>query len=60
MAENAAGFSGLPNSLNDKLHNQLQRLNLFRNIMWLVKEKIKSGVVTADQPWMDKLREAQA
>jgi len=28
--------------------------------MWLVKEKIKSGVVTADQPWMDKLREAQA
>ena len=47
-AENAAGFSGLPNSLNDKLHNQLQRLNLFRNIMWLVKEKIKSGVVTAD------------
>ena len=22
-AENAAGFSGLPNSLNDKLHNQL-------------------------------------
>ena len=28
--------------------------------MWLVKEKIKSGVVTADQPGMDKLREAQA
>ena len=58
-ADSAAGFSGRPNPTNDKLHNRLQRMNALRNILWLIKEKIKSGVVTVDQPLLDKLREAQ-
>ena len=31
----------------------MQRLNAFRNVLWLLKEKLRSGVL------MDKLREAQ-
>lgn len=54
-----AGFDGLPNPDNGKLHNRVQRLNSLRNMVWLLKEKMKSGVVTADSPLMDKLREAQ-
>jgi len=58
-AERAAGFPGRPNPMNDQLHNRVQRLNAFRNLLWLLKEKLRSGVVTADAPLMDKLREAQ-
>jgi len=58
-AERAAGFPGRPNPINDQLHNRVQRLNAFRNLLWLLKEKLRSGVVTADAPLMDKLREAQ-
>ena len=57
--DNAAGFPGRPNPMNDQLHNRVQRLNAFRNILWLLKEKLRSGVVTADASLMDKLREAQ-
>ena len=59
VAEQSAGFPGRPNPTNDKLHNRLQRMNALRNILWLIKEKVKSGVATVDQPLMDKLREAQ-
>ena len=58
-AERGAGFPGRPNPINDQLHNRVQRLNAFRNLLWLLKEKLRSGVVTADAPLMDKLREAQ-
>ena len=58
-ADTQAGFDGLPNPDNGKLHNRVQRLNSFRNLVWLMKEKMKSGVVTADSSLMDKLREAQ-
>lgn len=58
-AEQAAGFSGRPNPMNDQLHNRLQRLNAFRNLLWLLKEKLRSGVVTVDASLMEKLREAQ-
>ncbi|KAL9980353.1 hypothetical protein ACROYT_G008928 [Oculina patagonica] len=57
--DTAAGFDGRPNPDNDKLHNCVQRLNFFRNVAWLLKEKLKSGIVTADSSLMDKLREAQ-
>lgn len=58
-ADTQAGFEGLPNPENGKLHNRVQRLNSLRNLVWLMKEKMKSGVVTADSSLMDKLREAQ-
>ncbi|XP_078361943.1 uncharacterized protein LOC144646284 [Oculina patagonica] len=58
-ADTQAGFEGLPNPENGKLHNRVQRLNSLRNVVWLLKEKLKSGVVTADSSLMDKLREAQ-
>ena len=58
-ADRAAGFPGRPNPMNDQIHNQLQRLNAFRNLLWLLKEKLRSGVVTADAPFMDQLRQAQ-
>ena len=58
-ADTQAGFKGLPNPENGKLHNRVQRLNFLRNLVWLMKEKMKSGVVTADSSLMDKLREAQ-
>ena len=58
-ADTQAGFEGLPNPENGKLHNRVQRLNSLRNLVWLMKEKLKSGVVTADSSLMDKLREAQ-
>ena len=58
-ADTQAGFEGLPNPENGKLHNRVQRMNALRNIVWLLKEKMKSGVVTADSSLMDKLREAQ-
>ena len=58
-ADTQAGFEGLPNPENGKLHNRVQRLNSLRNVVWLLKEKMKSGVVTADSSLMDKLREAQ-
>jgi len=57
--DTAAGFPGKPNPTNDKLHTGVQRLNAARNIIWLVKEKLKSGVVSNDTSLMDKLREAQ-
>ncbi|KAL9980349.1 hypothetical protein ACROYT_G008922, partial [Oculina patagonica] len=57
--DTAAGFEGRPNPENGKLHNRVQRLNFLRNVVWLLKEKLKSGVVTADSSLMDKLREAQ-
>ena len=58
-ADTQADFEGLPNPENGKLHNRVQRLNSLRNLVWLMKEKMKSGVVTADSSLMDKLREAQ-
>ena len=58
-ADTQAGFEGLPNPENGKLHNHVQRLNALRNLVWLMKEKMKSGVVTADSSLMDKLKEAQ-
>ena len=58
-SEQAAGFPGRPNPMNDQLHNRLQRLNAFRNLLWLLKEKLRSGVVTVDASLMDQLREAQ-
>ena len=61
LAEKAAGFPGRPNPTNDKLHKRLQRMNVLPNILWLIKEKLKSGgVVKVDRPLLDKLREAQA
>ena len=57
--DNAAGFPGKPNPTNDKLHTGVQRLNAARNVIWLIKEKLKSGVVSNDASLMDKLREAQ-
>ena len=58
-ADTQAGFEGLPNPENGKLHNRVQRLNSLRNVVWLLKEKMRSGVVTADSSLIDKLREAQ-
>ncbi|KAJ7360216.1 hypothetical protein OS493_016843 [Desmophyllum pertusum] len=58
-ADTQAGFTGLPNPENGKLHNRVQKLNSLRNVVWLFKEKIRSGVVTADSSLMEKLREAQ-
>ena len=58
-ADTQADFEGLPNPENGKLHNRVQRLNSLRNLVWLMKEKMKSCVVTADSSLMDKLREAQ-
>lgn len=59
-ADKTAGFPGRPRPSNDKLHNRLQRLlNAHRNILWLIKEKVKSGVVKVDQPLLDKLCEAE-
>lgn len=57
--ENTAGYPGKPNPTSDKLHTGVQRLNAARNIVWLIKEKLKSGVVSSDASLMDKLREAQ-
>lgn len=57
--DNAAGFPGKPNPTSDKLHTGVQRLNAARNIVWLIKEKLKSGVVSSHASLMDKLREAQ-
>lgn len=58
-SDSAAGFSAKPNPTNDKVHTGVQRLNAARNILWLLKEKLKSGVVSTDASLMDKLREAQ-
>ena len=58
-SDSAAGFSAKPNPTNDKVHTGVQRLNAARNILWLLKEKLKSGVVSADDSLMGKLREAQ-
>ena len=58
-ADTQAGFEGLPDPENGKLHSRVQRLNSLRNVLWLIKEKLKTGVVTADSSLMDKLREAQ-
>ncbi|KAL9980375.1 hypothetical protein ACROYT_G008952 [Oculina patagonica] len=58
-SDNAAGFTAKPNPTNDKVHTGVQRLNAARNILWLLKEKLKSGVVSTDASLMDKLREAQ-
>lgn len=55
----AAEFQGKPNPTNDKLHTAVQRLNAARNIIWLLKEKLKTGVVRADASLMEKLKEAQ-
>ena len=57
--QHAAGFPGRPRPLNDQIHNRVQRLNAIRNLIWLLKEKLRSGVVTADAPLMEKLREVQ-
>ena len=53
----AAGFPGKPNPTNDKLHTGIQRLNAARNIIWLIKEKLQSGVVSNDASLMDKFKE---
>ncbi|KAJ7326554.1 hypothetical protein OS493_027500 [Desmophyllum pertusum] len=58
-ADTQAGFMGLPNPENGKLHNRVQRLNALRNAVWPLKEKLRSGVVTADSSLMEKLREVQ-
>ena len=58
-SDNAAGFPAKPNPTNDKVHTGVQRLNAARNIIWLLKEKLKSGVVSTDASLMAKLREAQ-
>lgn len=58
-SDSAAGFSAKPNPTNDKVHTGVQRLNAARNMLWLLKEKLKSGVVSTDASLMDKLREAQ-
>ena len=57
--DNAAGFPGKPNPTSDKLHTGVQRLNAARNMIWLIKAKLKNGVVSSDASVMDKLREAQ-
>jgi hypothetical protein len=57
--DQAAGFSGLPNPSNDKLHSAVQRLNAARNIVQLIKDKLKNGVVRPDQSLLEKLKEAQ-
>lgn len=59
-AERAAGFAGKPNPTNDKLHNGLQQLNAVRNVLWLIKEKLKGGgSVFADKSLLEKLQEVQ-
>ena len=57
--DKAAGFPGKPNPTNDKLHTGVQRLNAVRNIVWLLKEKLKSGIVSSDASLIDKLKEVQ-
>lgn len=58
-SQRAAGLPGRPRPMNDKLHNQLQGLNACRNVVWLLKEKLRNGVVKADASLMDKLEEAK-
>ena len=55
--DQAAGFSGLPNPSNDKLHSAVQRLNAARNIVRLIKDKLKNGVVRPDQSLLEKLKD---
>ena len=57
--DKAAGFPAKPNPTNDKLHTGVQRLNAVRNIVWLLKEKLKSGIVSSDASLIDKLKEVQ-
>ena len=57
--DNAAGFPGRPNPTNDKLHTKVQGLNAARNIIELIRQKLKSGVVTVDASLLEKLKEAQ-
>ena len=57
--DKAAGFPGKPNPTNDKLHTGVQRLNAVRNIVWLLKEKLKSGIVSSNASLIDKLKEVQ-
>ena len=57
--DKAAGFPGKPNPTNDKLHTGVQRLNAVRNTFWLLKEKLKSGIVSSNASLIDKLKEVQ-
>lgn len=54
--DRAAGFSGVPNPSNDKLHSAVQQLNAARNIVQLIKDKLKNGVVRPDQSLLEKLK----
>ena len=40
-ADTQAGFEGLPNPENGKLHNRVQRLNSLWNVVWLIKERLE-------------------
>ena len=40
-SNSVAGFSAKQNPTNDKGHTGVQRLNAARNIIWLLKEKLK-------------------
>lgn len=57
-SDSTAGFLAKPNPTNDKVHTGVQRLNAARNILWLLKEKLKSCVVSTDASLMDKRRTA--
>ena len=47
-SDNAAGFSAKPNPTNDNVHTGVKRLNAAQNSLWLLKEKLKSGLVSTD------------
>ena len=57
--DRAAGFPGMPVTGNEKLHNALPALNAIRNSLWLLKEKLRNGVIASDASLKEKLQEVQ-